>query len=288
MCFKRIPKEDNIGNNFQFAPSNVPKFKYSYTHNDYKKTVCTLYNRIRQDLVVFRLVSSKVSDKDFCPMCEDKIIGDEELTKIDIDKRSISFFSSVEGCEYMALKKYESEIERFGAIKAEQWKKDHEYVVELTLTNEDGYTDNFDTKGHINFAPFKSFNHHKSINNKNMKLVNYQQPHVRLGILQGGDGNKYVTLFYDGNDLYSLEVINENYDGVYCINNLYRDDIVKYIKGKVTIKNLALKCNIKINSKHGIYGYISPTYNVDNERILSRINEENKKSRWSLFYVKRK
>lgn len=279
MCWNRNkPKQEDV---IDFVPSNVPKFKYGKLHKFFKNIVYKEYHAIEGNLVLFRVVSEQVNEKDFLPISTEKIIGDEIPTKEDIDMRSLSLFNTIEACELMAIKKYESEIERFGAEQAEEWKNNHGYVIEIILTHEDGYVDDFDKKGHINFAPFNTFNHYKRVNKNNMKSINYQQPHVKMGILQGGDGNNYVSLYYDGSKKYSLEVVNEHHDGFININNLSTSDVLNYIHGRIKLSQLASKKGTTITSTHGIYGYISKKYNIDSNRILARLEAERKNLSWN-------
>ena len=259
-----------------FVSSAIPKLKYGYLHKHFKTAVVENYNPIKNDIVVFRAVSANISNEDFVPMTIDHINGIEKPEKIDIDRRSVSFYDTIEGCELMAVQKYEKDILKLGSTRAEQWKNAHLYIIQVTLRNTDGYVDTFSSTGHLNFAPFKSFNYQNSIDTTTMKQINYTSPYTELGVLQGSDRKKYVTLFYKGNYEYCIEVIKETSDDIIQIPQLSSNDVLKYINGHISIKKLAKKKNIVIVSDLEIYGRISKLYDIDSHRLKILIEEHKK------------
>ena len=250
-----------------FVSSAIPKLKYGYLHKHFKTAVVENYNPIKNDIVVFRAVSANISNEDFVPMTIDHINGMEKPEKIDIDRRSVSFYDTIEGCELMAVQKYEKDILKLGSARAEQWRDEHLYIVQVTLKNTDGYVDGFSPTGHLNFAPFKSFNFQNNIDTTTMRRINYASPYTELGVLQGSDRKKYVTLFYKGNYEYCIEVIKETSDDTIQIPQLSSNDVLRYIDGYISIKKLAKKKKIVITSDLKIYGRISKSYDIDSQRV---------------------
>lgn len=250
-----------------FVSSSIPKFEYAYLHKQFKTAVVKNYNPIENDIVLFRAVSENISSKDFIPLSIEKINGIDIPEKVDIDKRSISFYDTIKGCELMAVQKYEKDILRLGSARAEQWRDEHPYIVQVTLKNTDGYVDGLSPTGHLNFAPFKSFNFQNNIDTTTMRRINYTSPYTELGVLQGSDRKKYVTLFYKGNYEYCIEVIKETSDDTIQIPQLSSNDVLRYIDGYISIKKLAKKKKIVITSDLKIYGRISKSYDIDSQRV---------------------
>lgn len=285
---RKAPEEESTSILRSFVPSNIPKFKYSHLHKGFKMAVVENYSPIEDDIIVFRAVSADISEKDFIPMTIDKIQGEDMPQKKDIDWRSISFFNTISACEIMAIQKYENDIHRIGSARAEQWRSEHPYVIKVTLRSTDGYVDSFTNRGHLNFAPFNSFMYKKNIDITTMREINYTSPYTEIGVLQGGDGKKYVTLYYQGNYKYCIEVIQETSDDTIKIPQLSSNDVLKYINGCVSLKRLAQKKSIVINSNLTIYGFISESYDIDSHRIKIILKEDSRDTHLFLHKIRTK
>lgn len=246
----------------KYAPSDVPKFVYQYTHGDFKTTVIDVY--VSQARIGYRIVSERCDERDFIPIVTTKI-DESKITKKHIDARSLSFYTSIDACNQNAISIYNTRKRKFGEKDADLWKSDHTHIAEVPLTKEDGYMDLIPIGYHFNFAPFVKF----KIGKYPMTMVDYNVDEMYY--LQVDGEFPYVTINFQNDGGCYLRVKNENERHIPHRVVVEPRDIVRYMRKQTTIKDLCRKSGVSINSKLEIYQYYSDKYVIDKESIIENL-----------------
>ena len=180
----------------------------------------------------------------------------------------------------MAQVVYIRKLETESLDAAEQWKQNHSHVIQVILCENDGYIDSFDNEGHINFAPFKKFDYSKSMIRENMNGINYQEA-VKVGVLQGDAGGEQVVLFREAHARFCIKIY-ELGNEVYAIQGVTTNDLAKYIKRHISLRQLGKKYNTEIRDIP-LYAYYKKEYAVDGDRVLRELERLNTKDYQSLI-----
>lgn len=249
----------------QFAPSNVPKFKYQNLHKDFKVSVLKHYEAI--DRIGYRNVSAQCVEDDFIPVKTDIIDPNKQVTKKHIDERSLSFNTNFDACLCQAVNSFKYRERKYGIEQAEQWKSTHTHIAEVPLTKADGYMERFPTGFHFNFAPFASY----TIKDYPRQPIDFNMEEVYY--LQVQDGKPIAILWIQGDGTCFLRVPSEKANHLPLRVQVAPRDIVKYLRKRTTIRAIFRANRKRIKSPLGMYEYCNKSLIWDEENIVDRLYE---------------
>lgn len=255
----------------QFAPSNVPKFKYQNLHKDFKKSVLMHYEAI--DRIGYRNVSADCTNDDFIPVKTDAIAHNKPVTKKHIDERSLSFNTNYDACLCQAINSFKYRERKYGIDQAEQWRTTHTHIAEVPLTKADGFMERIPKGFHFNFAPFASY----TIKDYQRQPIDFTMDEVYY--LQVQDSQPIVILWIQRDGTCFLRVLDETTNHIPFRVQVSPRDIVKYLRKRTTIRAICRANGKRIQSPLTMYDHCDKALIWDEENIVGRLYEIIKNSK---------